>query len=90
LKPVLYPNPVNGTQPVWIHFPVSGTSDGKIQLFTAAFRKILDIPIHAQGGGTNFPIELNDQKGNLFANGLYYVVLTNSQGRQILKLLILR
>jgi hypothetical protein len=87
---VLYPNPADGTQPVTVSFPASGTSDGKIQLFTTAFRKVLEIPLHAQGGGTNFSFELKDQKRNLLASGLYYVVLTNSQGRQVLKLLVLR
>ena len=90
LKPVIYPNPADGTRPVLVRFPSSGTSDGKIQLFTTAFRKVLDIPLHAQNGGTDYSFELKDQKGNLLASGLYYLVLTNNQGRQILKLIVLR
>ncbi len=89
-KPVVFPNPSNGTKPVLIHFPSGALTNGKIQLFTTAFRKVLDIPYYLQTGETNFSFEVKDQSGNLLASGLYYLVLTNSQGKQILKLLVLR
>jgi hypothetical protein len=89
-KPILYPNPADGTRPVLLRFPSTGTSEGKIQIFTTAFRKVLEIPVHAQNGGTDLSFELKDSKGNLLASGLYYIVLINDQGKQILKLLVLR
>lgn len=89
-RPILYPNPTNGNHPVSIHLP-NGVEriDGKIELFTLAFRKVLDIPFQVQLG-SDPSFQMLDSKGRELANGLYYVVVTTSNDRFILKLLFVR
>jgi hypothetical protein len=87
--PVIYPNPSNGG-PVNVLPPAfKGLSEIRIQIFTTAFRKVLDVVYPQQLYGP-ITLTLDDSWGKPLANGLYYVVIQTSKGRAILKLLVLR
>jgi hypothetical protein len=73
-----------------MHGFVTAASSVKIQVFTLAFRKVREINIPQALAGADLGLSLNDDGGNVLANGLYYVVVTTKQGRKIGKLLILR
>lgn len=68
-----------------------GDGDVKLQVFTAAFRKIIDRPLGTMPVGVHqVKLELKDQWGAKLANGLYYVVVQKGTKRSIAKLLIVR
>lgn len=87
---VVYPNPV--TSPTVNIFPptYSGVSNVEVEIFTLAFRKVLDETFPNVPAGTPLKITLDDQWGHPLANGLYYVVVIVNGERSIAKLLILR
>jgi len=62
----------------------------KVELFTTAFRKVLQSDFDNIPTGTKVSIDLNDNWGRPLASGIYYVVVTTGQSRSIGKLLILR
>jgi len=88
--PVIYPNPGTGPS-VTIQVPLASSSDVKVEIFTTAFRKVLD-----EDSRMGYPpadkvnLMLQDRWGRELANGLYYVRITTHQGRFIDKLLVLR
>jgi hypothetical protein len=98
-KPVIYPNPSDGTQPVNIHIPGrTGTSDVTVQIFTVAFRLVQHQVFEQVPLGTDIHVELKDKWGHPLASGLYYVVV-NAEGnpsinsgheRMVGKLMIIR
>jgi hypothetical protein len=87
---VIYPNPGTGPS-VTIQVPLASSSDVKVEIFTTAFRKVLD-----EDSRMGYPpadkvnLMLQDRWGRELANGLYYVRITTHQGRFIDKLLVLR
>ena len=89
-KPVIFPNPSDGTQPVNIQLPgLTTNSNVNVRIFTTAFRKVQEISFtNVPAGIVSFA--LTDRWGTPLASGLYYVVITTGQGRWINKLLILR
>jgi hypothetical protein len=84
---VIYPNPAIGKQ-VNILVPVLPTEKVHIEMFTTAFRKILDIKEASSGG--IIQLDLNDTWGKPLANGLYYLFINISQNRWKFKILVLR
>ncbi len=89
--PVIYPNPADGTKPVMVRPPYYyGSSNVKVQLFTLGFRKVAEITAKNIPWGTDVPLDLVDRWNKTLANGLYYVLVTTSNGRTIGKLLLLR
>jgi uncharacterized repeat protein (TIGR01451 family) len=87
--PVLYPNPVDGTQPVSIYLPgVSGPVT--VQVYTTAFRMVLSKSYTVVASNPTVGFELVDSGNNPLANGLYYVVVTTSKARTVLKMMVLR
>jgi hypothetical protein len=89
--PVIYPNPVDGTQPVNVRPPYyTGVSDVKVEVFTLAFRLVETHTYKSLVAGQDCPIKLFDKYNNELANGLYYVVVTTNAGRSIGKMLVLR
>jgi len=63
----------------------------KIEIFTTAFRKVKEVTLtDLPAGPQNISIPLTDNEGDPLANGLYYVVVANQQGRAIGKLLVLK
>jgi hypothetical protein len=98
-KPIVYPNPSDGTQPANIHIPGrTGTADVTVQIFTVAFRMVQQRVFTQVPAGTDIQIELKDKTGKPLASGQYYVVVllggnpstSSGQGRTIGKLLIIR
>jgi hypothetical protein len=87
--PVLYPNPSNGGS-VTLLLSLSQASDVRVQIFTIAFRKVLDEPFQQLPVKANIKLDLKDNWGTPLASGLYYVVVTTHQERSVSKLLILR
>jgi len=65
----------------WVH----------LELFTTAFRKVKEVTLNnLPAGPQNISIPLTDNKGQSLANGLYYIVVVNQQGRAVGKLLVTR
>jgi hypothetical protein len=94
--PVAYPNPMSGDgDTVMVKIPL-GTSvaNAKLQVFTTAYRKILEKDLGAMEAGTGLknckPLTLRDAKGKRLSNGVYYLVVTTEKGHAIGKLLIIR
>jgi len=67
----------------------TGLTDIRIQVFTPAYRKVLERTwsTHPYGPVT---LNLTGVSGHPLSNGLYYVVVTAGNDRILLKLLVLR
>jgi hypothetical protein len=88
--PVVYPNPVIANLPVYVHLPLQGLSEVKVELFTLAFRKVLSLPTVRLNPGQDLSLPLQDSWGANLADGIYYVAVTVNGKRMIAKLLILK
>ena len=66
-----YPNPSNGV-PISFCVEVPGTSEVNMDVFTAAFRKVVSRSVQVTGE-TTLEWDLRDNWGKPVANGLYYV-----------------
>lgn len=89
-KPCVYPNPSDGTSPARVLPPAyTGLSPVKVQIFTLAFRKVLEKNYPPMAWGL-VSVPLVDAWNKPLASGVYYVVIQTAQGRSIAKLLILR
>jgi hypothetical protein len=88
--PIPFPNPATGTT-VTISFNLRSSSPWvRVEIFTTAFRKVNEVDLSNVPAGTRLAtIPLTDSHGSALANGVYYVVVVNQQGRAIGKLLIL-
>lgn len=63
----------------------------KIDLFTTAYRKILEETVLDVPLGTNYhSLVLKDKAGKPLANGVYYIVVTTTSGKAVGKLVILK
>jgi len=90
-QPVIYPNPADGNEPIYIHLPsYSGNSDVEVKVYTTDFRIVQDSKYPLVFGSADIPMSLMDKQGVFLANGLYYVKVKTSSGAWILKLLVLR
>ncbi len=105
-RPVIYPNPSDGTQPVTVQVALTQATDSvKLQIFTLAFRSIQDMTVSSSSPGVTaslvtgataktwrIPLPASDKWGSPMASGLYYVVITNTaDGKKTIgKMLILR
>ncbi|HUO57781.1 MAG TPA: hypothetical protein VMV05_06355 [bacterium] len=87
--PVVYPNPDSGDKVYILLPPYSGNEAVRVQLFTAAFRKIRDTSYGMIPSGV-VTVNLTDQWGSSLASGVYYVVVSVGKSRTIQKLLVLR
>jgi hypothetical protein len=87
---VIYPNPAPGGTVNILPPAYGGISNVRIEIFTAAFRKVQDEVFTNIPSGTAVTIALTDRMGSPLANGVYYIVVTTSRGRAIGKLMILR
>jgi len=67
----------------------SGTQDVRVEIFTPAFRKVLDEVFPSVPAGVAVKVELKDQSGKPLANGLYYVIVIVNGHHFVGKLLIL-
>jgi hypothetical protein len=87
---VVYPNPAPGPIVNVLPPAYGGISNLRIEIFTAAFRKVQDETFTNIPSGTAVTIALIDRWGTTLGNGIYYLVVTTSKGRTIGKLLIQR
>jgi hypothetical protein len=86
----IYPNPVSGPT-VNILPPVyPGTSGIRVEMFTTAFRKVMDTTYPPVPSNTVVVVALTGKGGHPLANGLYYILVTTSGGKATGKLLVLR
>ncbi|HEY5038080.1 MAG TPA: T9SS type A sorting domain-containing protein, partial [bacterium] len=88
--PIIFPNPAPGPTVNILPPPYSGPSFVRVEIFTLAFRKVLDRFFYNIPSGVSVQVNLADRWGSPLASGIYYVVVTTSSGRSIGKLLILR
>jgi len=86
----LYPNPIRGNEGCTLAPGLATPSDVEVQFFTMASRRISDLVFRGVLPGQALSLPVNDGKGGLLANGLYFVVVTSDAGREIRKLLVLR
>jgi hypothetical protein len=86
----IYPNPVTGPTVQVLPPYYSGLSKVKVEVFTLAFRKVQDMTYPSLPSGTAVTLSLTGKDGKPLANGIYYVVVTDSSGRAVGKMLILR
>ena len=89
-KTGLYPNPSDGSNPVHLKLDLAAPGAVKVQIFTTAFRKVLDQPPVLVAPGQDLAVALIDHWGTPLASGLYYVVVTTPAGRSVAKMLVLR
>jgi pectate lyase len=89
--PIPFPNPAAGPT-VTISFNLRDNSPWmRVEIFTTAFRKVKEINLsNVPAGARLVTLPLTDSHGAPLANGMYYILVVNQQGRAIGKLLILR
>jgi hypothetical protein len=87
---VIYPNPAKGDTVNVLPPTHAGMTDVRVEIFTSAFRKVLDETFASVPPGVAVTVELKDNWGKPLADGLYYVVVTVDGKRYIAKMLILR
>lgn len=87
--PILYPNPAKGVSAVNLQLPLSAVSDVRVQVFTTAFRKVLDDTFTQVAPGTNLSLPLVDAWYKTLANGVYYVKVGIGGKRWTLKMIVL-
>lgn len=89
-KVVIFPNPATGPTVSILPAAYSGISNVRIEIYTIAFRKVLDTTLPSVLSGTVVNLSLKDRGGNNLADGIYYVAVTTSKGRSMGKLLVLK
>jgi hypothetical protein len=89
---VIFPNPATGPGPATLQITLASPAGRvTVSVYTTAFRKVNGLTLENLPAGTNdILLPLVDRRGNLLANGLYYVVVETPQGRLTARLLILR
>jgi len=88
--PIIYPNPAPGGTVNLLPPSYSGSLDVRVEIFTAAFRKVRDTTYHDIPAGQPVQVSLTDRFGSPLASGVYYIRVTVNGHRSIAKLLILR
>jgi hypothetical protein len=86
----LYPNPVTGSTVKILPPYYTGVSNVRVEVYTLAFRKIIERTYDSLPAGTDISMELVGLTGNTLANGVYYVVVTVDGMHATGKLLVLR
>ena len=86
---VVYPNPVTGGSVNVVPPAYSGSQDVRVEIFTLAFRRVVDQTFKDVPSGTALSVTLKDNWGKPLADGLYYVVVTVNGKHSIAKLLVL-
>ncbi len=86
----IYPNPVSGMTVNILPPDYLGAANVRVEVFTLAFRKIIDSNYDSLQAGTAIPMKLVDRTGSTLANGVYYVAVTVNGIQAVGKLLVLR
>jgi len=88
---VTYPNPAEGGEVTATMLLNSPIESAHLEIYTLAFRKVKDVSLgNLPAGPWSYTFKLKNIWGNELSNGLYYLVLDNTQVRNISKMLILR
>ncbi len=85
----LYPNPVSGMTVNVLPPYYVGVSNVRVEVYTLAFRKIVEKTYDSLPAGIAIPLELVGRTGNSLANGVYYVEVTVDGMHATGKLLVL-
>jgi len=89
-NPILYPNPVQEGDEVWVTLPHGKTGDQvKVAIITTASRVVSHQVVSVAGDPAVLKVILNDDKGIPLANGIYFMTLEPRSGPKALKLIIL-
>jgi mannan endo-1,4-beta-mannosidase len=88
--PILFPNPVTGPIVNILPPSFSGELNIRVEVFTLAFRKVLDITFPQVSSGTVVTLNLTGKGGRPLSNGLYYVVVETNGKKATEKLLVIR
>jgi hypothetical protein len=86
----VYPNPSTGSGPVHLSVPLTSSSDVGVKLYTTNFRKLIEKNFPQAFAGTDLSLDLQGDRGEVLANGLYYIVIEAQGRRWVTKLLVLR
>ncbi len=92
--PMVFPNPSDGRVTPQLVVPLTAPSDVELKIYTLSLRKIGD-QVFTQlapgaGGTVTIPLAFADTWGNSLSNGLYYIVVSTSEGSFKVKWLVLR
>jgi hypothetical protein len=85
---IIYPNPAPGPTVNILPPAFTGTQDIHIAIFTASFRKVVDLH-RTLPSGVPVTVDLKDSWGHPLANGLYYVFVTVNGQHSVTKLLVM-
>ena len=72
-----------------VDVPLSAPAPVRVEIYTIAFRKVLDETFPNVQPGSPIPLELKDRRGTALADGIYYVVVTTDGHRYVVKLLVI-
>ena len=76
--------------PVYLEIYQPTASEVKVAVVTVYYRKVKVIDGDYPAGFSRIPIELVDNWQRPLANGVFYLMVESSAGRQVAKLMILR
>ena len=87
----LWPNPLREGDQMRIQMVLPASGNVTVRIFTLSQRKVVeqtfaDVP----AGGSSLTVSLRDPRGAALGNGLYFVQVISTAGRQVTPLLILR
>src|SRR5581483_8061446 len=89
--PVVYPNPLRGNAPVYLHLQLSKASKVSVKIFSTSFRFVREEDFPLAGTGANdLLLDIHDKAGQDLSDGLYYFMVESSDGRSLVKFLFLR
>ena len=84
----VFPNP-STSGPVNLTVPLTEPSDVSVKVYTLNFRRIIEKAYPHVFVGTDLPLDLQGDRGETLANGLYYIVIEAQGHRWVTKLLVL-
>lgn len=87
---MIFPNPSDGDPVEILPQKYNGVSDVKVQIYTLAFKLVLEKTFKGVLSGDTVTIDPTDDWGQPLASGLYYVVVTTKKNQGTTKLMILR
>lgn len=86
---MVFPNPSKG-DPVTLEFNQPSPGWVSVKIFTIAFRKVRELNGLYPAGTSTMTITPLDEWQRPLANGVYYLLVESSAGRQITRMLILK
>ena len=87
---MIYPNPITGPGPVYLHLPLSSASNVRVRVYTSAFRMVNSLSFENVQPGQDVAIPLTNKWGGVLASGLYYLSVDAGGKHWIVKLMVIR